>query len=51
MFMKALKFQKDISPWHLRFASAPKIAPWLPKKLLLLAKLAWMQPVSLSAQP
>jgi hypothetical protein len=35
----------------LRFDSAPKIALWLLKKLLLLAKLAWMQPVSLSAQP
>jgi hypothetical protein len=35
----------------LRFASAPKIAPWLPKKLLLLAKLAWTQQARPSAQP
>jgi hypothetical protein len=40
MFTKAPKFQKDTSPWHLRFASAPKIALWLLKKLQLPAKLA-----------
>jgi hypothetical protein len=45
-----LKSQKDISPWHLRFDSAPKIAPWLLKKLLLPAKPAWTQPVNLSEQ-